>query len=96
MQAFLSLVDTVLIVDLSLGRWDSLAACLQAIARLLNIRGGRESNPQRERLELEIASNLAEANAAQEQVAFEALIHGPPATRGLDLETATAAVEEFM
>ena len=71
-----------------------LAACLQAIARLLNIRGGRESNPQRERLELEIASHLAEANASHEQVAFEALIHGPPATRGLDLETATAAAEE--
>jgi multidrug resistance protein MdtO len=71
-----------------------LAACLQAIARLLNIRSGRESNSQRERLELEIASHLAEANAAQEQAAFEALIHGPPATRGQDLETATAAVEE--
>jgi uncharacterized membrane protein YccC len=71
-----------------------LAACLQAIARLLNVRGGRESNPQRERLELEIASHLAEANAAQEQAAFEELIHGPPATRSLDLETATAAVEE--
>jgi multidrug resistance protein MdtO len=71
-----------------------LAACLQAIARLLNIRGGRESNPQRERLELEIASHLAEANASHEQVAFEALIHGPSVARGLDLETATAAVEE--
>ena len=71
-----------------------LAACLQAIARLLNIRGGRESNPQRERLELEIASHLAEANASHEQVAFEALIHGLPATKGPDLETATAAVEE--
>jgi multidrug resistance protein MdtO len=71
-----------------------LAASLQAIARLLNIRGGSESNPERERLELEIASHLAEANASQEQAAFEALIHGPPATKGLDLETATAAVEE--
>lgn len=71
-----------------------LAASLQAIARLLNIRGGRESNPQRERLELEIASHLAEANASHEQVAFEALIHGPPVAKGLDLETATAAVEE--
>jgi multidrug resistance protein MdtO len=71
-----------------------LAACLQAIACLLHIRGGRESNPQRERLELEIASHLAEANASHEQVAFEALIHGPSAARGLDLETATAAVEE--
>jgi multidrug resistance protein MdtO len=71
-----------------------LAAGLRAIASLLNIRGGNESNPQRERLELEIASHLADANTSQEQAAFEALIHGPPATRGLDLETATAAVEE--
>jgi multidrug resistance protein MdtO len=71
-----------------------LAASLQAIARLLKIRGGSESNPKREGLELEIASHLAEANASQEQAAFEALIHGPPTTRGLDLETATAAVEE--
>jgi multidrug resistance protein MdtO len=71
-----------------------LAAGLRAVARLLNIRGGSESNSERERLELEIASHLAEANASQEQAAFEALIHGPPATKGLDLETATAAVEE--
>lgn len=71
-----------------------LAASLQAIARLLNIRGGIKSNPQRERLELEIASHLAEANVSQEQATFEGLIHGPPAARDLDLETATAAVEE--
>jgi multidrug resistance protein MdtO len=71
-----------------------LAASLLVIARLLNIRGGNEPNPEREGFELEIASHLAEANAYEEQGAFEALIHGPPATRGLDIETATAAVEE--
>jgi hypothetical protein len=71
-----------------------LVACLRAVTRLLNIRGGRESNLQRERLELEIASRLAEANAFQEQAAFEALIHGPAASKGLDLENVVAAVEE--
>jgi multidrug resistance protein MdtO len=71
-----------------------LAASLQAIARLLNIRGGSESNPEREQLELEIASHLAEANASQEQAAFEALTHSPAANQGLGLENAAAAVEE--
>jgi len=71
-----------------------LAASLQAIACLLNIRGGSESNPEREQLELEIASHLAEANASQEQAAFEALTHSPAANQGLDLENAAAAVEE--
>ena len=71
-----------------------LVACLRAVTRLLNIRGGRELNLQRERLELEIASRLAEANAFQEQAAFEALIHGPAASKGLDLENVVAAVEE--
>src|SRR4029077_4077808 len=46
-----------------------LAASLRAIARLLNIRGGNEPNPEREGFELEIASHLAEANAYQEQAA---------------------------
>jgi uncharacterized membrane protein YccC len=54
-----------------------LAASLRAIARLLNIRGGNESNSEREGFELEIASHLAEANAYQEHAGFEALIHGP-------------------
>jgi multidrug resistance protein MdtO len=72
-----------------------LAASLQAIARLLNIRDRCKSSPQRVCLELEIASLLAEANASQEQAAFEALIHTPPATKGLDLETASAAIEEL-
>jgi hypothetical protein len=68
-----------------------LAASLRAIARLLNIRGGTKSNLEREGLELEIASHLAEANAYQEDAAFETLIHGAPASEGL--ETATAVVE---
>ena len=71
-----------------------LVACLRAVTRLLNIRGGHELNLQRERLQLEIASRLAEANAFQEQAAFEALIHGPAASKGLDLENVAAAVEE--
>jgi multidrug resistance protein MdtO len=71
-----------------------LVACLRAVTRLLNIRDGRELNLQRERLELEIASGLAEANAFQEQASFEALIHGPAASKGLDLENVVAAVEE--
>ena len=70
-----------------------LAASLRAIARLLNIRGGNESNSERDGFELEIASHLAEANAYQEHAGFEALIHGPPASEGPDLETATSVVE---
>jgi hypothetical protein len=37
---------------------------------------------------------LAEANAYQENAAFEALIHGSPSSKGTDLETATAMVEK--
>ena len=71
-----------------------LAASLQAIARLLNVRGGSESNPEREGFDLEIASHLAEANGYREQAAFETLIHGRPAAKGLDLETATSAAQK--
>ena len=71
-----------------------LVACLRAVTRLLNIRGGRGLNLQREGLELEIGSRLAEANAFQEQAAFEALIYGPAASKGLDLENVAAAVQE--
>jgi hypothetical protein len=70
-----------------------LAASLRAIARLLKARGGNESNPEREGIELEIASHLAEANAYQEQASFEALIHGPAASEGPDLEAAISVVE---
>lgn len=71
-----------------------LAESLRAIARLLNVRFGMESNSEREGLELEIASHLAEANAYQEQAAFEALIPGRRAAKGPDLETVTAMVEK--
>jgi multidrug resistance protein MdtO len=71
-----------------------LVACLRAVTRLLNIRGGSELNLQRERLELEIGSRLAEANAFQEQAVFEALIHGSAASKGLDLQNVVAAVQE--
>src|SRR5258707_191666 len=72
-----------------------LTACLRAVARLLSVRGGSESNPERERLELEVASRLAEANASQEQAAFEEVINRPATVNGLDLEKATVAVEEI-
>lgn len=72
-----------------------LAGCLRSVGRLLSIRGGSESNPERERLELEVTSRLAEANVSQEQAAFEEVIYGPETTNGLDLERAAAAVEEI-
>jgi fusaric acid resistance family protein len=71
-----------------------LAASLQAIARLLNIRGGSESNPEREQLELEIASHLAEANASQEQAAFEALTHSPAANASGIIRNGFVALSE--
>ena len=52
------------------------------------------SRTQNGGFELEIASHLAEANAYQENAAFEALIHGSPSSKGTDLETATAMVEK--
>jgi len=64
-----------------------------SVARLLNIRGETKSKLEPESLELEIASHLAEANAHQQHAAFETLIHGPPASEGPDLETATAVAE---
>jgi multidrug resistance protein MdtO len=72
-----------------------LGACLRAVGRLLNIRGGSESNPERERVELEIASRLAEAHAYQEQAAFEALIDPPETTSGVGIESAVGAVQEI-
>jgi multidrug resistance protein MdtO len=71
-----------------------LAESLRAIARLLNLGGENESNSRRIGLELEIASHLAEANTYQEHAAFEALIPGRPASKGPDLEAATAMVEK--
>jgi multidrug resistance protein MdtO len=71
-----------------------LAESLRAIARLLNLGGGNESNSDRAGLELEIASHLAEANAYQEHAAFEALIPGRRASKDPDLEAVTAMVEK--
>jgi hypothetical protein len=51
--------------------------------------------PQREQLELEIASRLSEANSFEEQAAFEALLYGSKPTKGPKLESATAAIEEI-
>jgi hypothetical protein len=71
-----------------------LAESLRAIARLLNLGGGNGSTSQRTDLELEIASHLSEANGFQEHAAFETLIPGRPASKGPDLEAATAMVEK--
>jgi multidrug resistance protein MdtO len=78
---------------------EKLAACLRAIARLLHLGGSTDgsqsSSPQREQLELEIASRLAEANSFEEQAAFEALLYGSKPTEGPNLEHASAAIEEI-
>src|SRR6266481_6216796 len=58
---------------------ERLAACLRTIARLLRFgrgnSGSENRSPQREQLELEIASRLSEANSYEEQAAFEEVIH---------------------
>jgi multidrug resistance protein MdtO len=78
---------------------EKLAACLRAIARLLHLAGSNDGSqslgPQREQLELEIASRLSEANSFEEQAAFEALLYGSKPTKGPKLESATAAIEEI-
>ncbi len=78
---------------------EKLAACLRAIARLLDLSGSNDgtqsSSPQREQLELEIASRLSEANSFEEQAAFEALLYGSKASDRPNLENATAAVDEI-
>jgi multidrug resistance protein MdtO len=78
---------------------ERLAASLRTIARLLHLgranNGSRNRNSQREQLELEIASRLAEANSYEEQAAFEELIHGSIATEGPKLEDAIGATEEI-
>jgi hypothetical protein len=78
---------------------EKLAACLRTIARLLHLGGSndgsRGSSPQREQLELEIASRLSEANSFEEQAAFEAMLCGSKAPDGPNLENAIAAVDEI-
>jgi multidrug resistance protein MdtO len=75
---------------------EKLTVCLRAIARLLDLGGTpQSSDSQKEQLELEIGSRLAEANSYEEQAAFEALLYGSEAAVGPNLEDATAAVEEI-
>jgi multidrug resistance protein MdtO len=74
---------------------EKLAACLRAIARLLDLDGSQSSSHQREQLELEVASRLAEANSYEEQAVFEALIYGSRPTEGPKLEKSTAAIDEL-
>jgi multidrug resistance protein MdtO len=78
---------------------ERLAACLRTIARLLRFgrgnNGSEDRSSQREQLELEIASRLAEANSYEEQALFEELIHGSIAAEGPKLGDAIAATEEI-
>jgi multidrug resistance protein MdtO len=72
-----------------------LAECLRSIARLLSLGGSPDSTPQRQQLELEIASRLSEANTFEEQAAFEALLYGKEERNGADLKDATLVTEEL-
>ena len=72
-----------------------LAACLRSIARLLSLDGSPDSRPQRQQLELEIASRLSEANTFEEQAAFEALLYGKEERNGADLKDVTSVTEEL-
>ena len=74
---------------------EKLAGCLRSIARLLSLDGSPNSNAERQRLELEIASRLSEANAFEEQAAFEALLYGKEGTNGVDLKDVTSVTEEI-
>jgi multidrug resistance protein MdtO len=78
---------------------ERLAASLRTIARLLRLgranNGSENRSSQREQLELEIASRLAEANSFEEQAVFEELIHGSIAAEGPKLGDAIAATEEI-
>jgi multidrug resistance protein MdtO len=71
-----------------------LAGCLRSIARLLSLGGSPDSRPQRQQLELEIASHLGEANTYEEQASFEALLYGNEDWNGVDLKDMTSVTEE--
>jgi hypothetical protein len=73
---------------------DKLAGCLRAIARLLRVETSADSNAQRQQLELEIGTRLAEANSYREQAGFEALLYGPEEPKRVSLKATTAAAEE--
>jgi multidrug resistance protein MdtO len=72
-----------------------LAGCLRSIARLLSLNGSPGLTPQRQQLELEIASRLSEANAFEEQAAFEALLYGREERNGANLKGVTSVTEEL-
>jgi multidrug resistance protein MdtO len=71
-----------------------LVACLRAIARLLSLDGSPDSPPQRQQLELEIASRLSEANTFEELAAFEALLYAKEECNGANLKEVTSMTEE--
>ncbi|MBV9733409.1 MAG: FUSC family protein [Verrucomicrobia bacterium] len=72
-----------------------LAGCLRSIARLLSLGGSPDSKPQRQQLELEIASHLGEANTYEEQASFEALLYGKEERNGANLKDVTSLTEEL-
>jgi multidrug resistance protein MdtO len=73
---------------------EKLTGCLRSVARLLSLEGSPNSTPERQQLELTIASHLSEANAFEEQAAFEALLYGTEPSKAMDLEEVTPAIEE--
>jgi multidrug resistance protein MdtO len=72
---------------------EKVGACLRFIARLLRLNGSQDSNSRSAQLELEITSKLSEANAYEEQAAFEALLYDTDVTNVSNLKEAVAAVE---
>jgi multidrug resistance protein MdtO len=72
-----------------------LAGCLRSIARLLSLGGSPDSNPERQQLELEIASRFSEANTFAEQATFEALLYGKEEADGLGLKDVAYVTEEI-
>jgi len=81
-----------------LGR-ERLAACMRAIARLLRLgganKGSQKSSAEREQLELEIATRLAEANSFSKQAGFEDLMYGSTGVERSKLDAAIAATERI-
>jgi multidrug resistance protein MdtO len=73
---------------------EKLAGCLRSMARLLGLERTPDSKARRQQLELEISSRLSEANAYEEQAAFEKLLYGTDGTEGMDLNDVTSAIEE--
>lgn len=70
---------------------EKIGACLRSIARLLRLNGSQGSDSRSAQFELEIL--LSEANAYEEQAAFEALLYDTHVTNVSNLKEAVAAVE---